>query len=202
MRISSGRQARGVSRLSPAAPRKVRINESSPLELDEEAIEDLDQYDSTDIPSDRSSKSSPSLSAKLPPSLPSLPSSRLPPSLPPTKAPKKPLYAARSSSHLNRDIWENKAASPGHDNGGDKFGSFGKSGSLSHIGPPRTDRSGSMASLYSTGEGDCHYGRVAVEGEIQFGLSFVGGSEGSLEVNVQQVKDLAGVEAKKNTSAT
>jgi len=68
-----------------------------------------------------------------------------------------------------------------------------KAGSLSSLG----NRSESMASVYSQGEG--RYGTVTVRGEVEFGFIYSFGS-GSLDISIKQCRDLAAVDTKRNRS--
>lgn len=55
-----------------------------------------------------------------------------------------------------------------------------------------------MASVYS-GAGEGRHGRVAVKGEVQFGLQY-NYKLSSLEIRVQCCRDLAAVDTKRNRS--
>lgn len=68
-----------------------------------------------------------------------------------------------------------------------------KAGSLSSLG----NRSESMASVYSQGEG--RYGTVTVKGELEFGFIYNMVS-GSLDINIKQCRELAAVDTKRNRS--
>ena len=55
-----------------------------------------------------------------------------------------------------------------------------------------------MASVYS-GAGEGRYGRVAVRGQVEFGLQYDYKAR-ALQINVKQARDLAAVDSKRNRS--
>ncbi|XP_023347926.1 synaptotagmin-like protein 2 [Eurytemora carolleeae] len=59
------------------------------------------------------------------------------------------------------------------------------------------NRSESLASIYSQGEG--RYGTVSVHGDIEFGFMY-NLSSGSLDISIKQCRDLAAVDTKRNRS--